>query len=90
MSWKKQEFVWTEEHDVAFMKLKEMLTPPPVLAFPRFDYLFIVETNASSRAFGTVLTQKQESGKIKPVYYTSRKLSQPRRTTERAGGRLWR
>lgn len=39
----------------AFELLKENITRPPVLAFPRFERSFNVETDASSTAVGAVL-----------------------------------
>ena len=70
----KSPFGWTEEACEAFLRLKEALTTAPVLAFPDFDLPFIVDTDASSRAVGAVLAQKQE-GRIHPIQYASLSLN---------------
>lgn len=40
---KNKEFLWMEEHEVAFIALKEKLMSSPVLAYPLFDSPFIDE-----------------------------------------------
>nr|KYP61599.1 Retrotransposable element Tf2 [Cajanus cajan]KYP61600.1 Retrotransposable element Tf2 [Cajanus cajan] len=44
---KKDNFHWTEQAQQAFDKLKHSLITAPVLAIPKFDLLFIVQTDAS-------------------------------------------
>lgn len=68
---KKKGLVWTEVHEEAFVALKEKLTSPPVLAYPRFYAPLVVDTYASSVAVGAVIAQKQADDKIHPVYDAS-------------------
>jgi len=42
MASKKEKFKWTVEGLVAFPKLKEMLTSPPMLAYPNHEKQFFV------------------------------------------------
>ncbi len=44
----------------------------PVLAFPDFSLPFTLETDASIKGLGAVLSQKgQEDGRVHPVAYAS-------------------
>ena len=69
------EFNWTGECQIAFSTLKEKLTEVPVLAYPNFDTPFVLETDASIKGLGTVLSQSQDDGKLHPVAYASRALT---------------
>ena len=71
------EFVWTPECQTAFETLKQMLITAPVLAYPSFDREFVLETDASTMGLGAVLAQVQDDGRIHPVAYASRAVSQP-------------
>ena len=51
-------FLWSEECGEAFRALKDRLTNDPVLAYPDFDQDFTVETDASIRGLGAILSQK--------------------------------
>jgi hypothetical protein len=53
-------FEWTEEHQVAFTALKHVITMALVLHIPWEDLLYLVETDASGVALGTVLSQQHE------------------------------
>ena len=69
------EFYWSTECQVAFEQLKLKLTGSPVLAYPKFDRCFVVETDASGIGLGAVLSQSQDDGELHPIAYTSRALS---------------
>ena len=69
----------TEEMQQAFDELRIKLTSPPVLAYPDFGKLFVVETDASSVSVGAVLAQKKEDGKIHPIQYASRTMNKSER-----------
>ena len=69
----KKEWKWEEEHQRAFEELKEKITSQLVLALPRREGKFRVETDASGHAIGGVLSQEQE-GKWKPIAFLSRTM----------------
>lgn len=66
---------WTSEHQIAFEELKTNLTKAPILAYPSFGQNFTLETDASIRGIGAVLSQKQADGRSHPVAFASRGLS---------------
>lgn len=68
---KDQPFIWTEECTEAFTALKKALTTSPVLAYPDFEKLFDITTDASSRAVGAILEQE---GRV--IFYASKTLTQ--------------
>ncbi|XP_035544148.1 uncharacterized mitochondrial protein AtMg00860-like [Juglans regia] len=53
----KNGFVWTQEAELAFKKLKEAVTRPPVLALPDISKPFTVECDASGKGIEAVLMQ---------------------------------
>ncbi|KAI7813488.1 hypothetical protein IRJ41_018565 [Triplophysa rosa] len=65
---------WTEQCQQAFTKLKAALCGGPLLHSPNFSLPFILQTDASDRGLGAVLSQLVE-GEERPVLYLSRKLS---------------
>lgn len=74
----RKQFIWTEEAEVAFRKLKEALISAPILANPDFDVPFIIETDSSDIAIGAVLVQIQR-GERRTIAYFSKKLSSTQR-----------
>ena len=68
------EFVWTKECQEGFNALKQALTSAPVLAYPDYAKPFILETDASLKGLGTVLSQKGDDGVVCIIAYASRSL----------------
>ncbi|KAJ1164023.1 hypothetical protein NDU88_004470 [Pleurodeles waltl] len=72
----KKGFVWTEAAEAAFQELKRVFTQAPILRHPDTTKQFIVVTDASERAIGAVLLQRQEDDGLEhPVFYLSHILS---------------
>ena len=59
----------------AFDEIKNALSSPPVLYYPDFNKRFIVATDASNKAIGAVILQKDENGREHPIQYASRCLN---------------
>ena len=66
--------VWGPECDTAFTTLKNRLCSSPILRSPDFSRPFILQTDASDRGVGAVLSQLDDEGIDHPVAYYSRKL----------------
>lgn len=64
---------WNQDCQAAFDSLKQVLTSPPVLAYPIYTKPFIVEVDASNDGLGAVLSQEQD-GQVRPIAYASRAL----------------
>ena len=73
---KEKVFEWTSECTTAFNLLKDALTSPPVLVYPKFgpNSEFILETDASYVGLRAILSQRQEDGRVNPIAYASRGL----------------
>ena len=54
--------------------LKDLLTSPPILAYPNFTAKFVLHTDASGEDLRAVLEQEQD-GKLHPVACASRSLT---------------
>ena len=59
----------------AFDHLKAACLQAPILAFPDFNRPFLLETDASRKGLGAVLSQKQADGWYHPITYASRVMS---------------
>lgn len=68
---KTTEFIWTQECENSFNKLKYALTHAPVLAYPDFKKKFRITVDASMFACGAYISQEND-GIDKPIAYISR------------------
>ena len=60
----------------AFDRLKAACLQAPILSFPDFNKMFLLETDASGRGLGAVLSQKQADGRYHPIAYASRVMNE--------------
>ena len=60
----------------AFEHLKAACLQAPILAFPDFNKPFLLETDASGRGLGAVLSQKQADGRYHPIAYASHVMNE--------------
>ena len=65
---------WTDKEQVSFELLIEKLIKYPILQFPDFNQPFILTTDASGYATGTVLSQEMNK-EDKPIALASRTLN---------------
>ena len=75
---KETEFVWTVQCNEAFLKLKQLLTTAPILAYPIASGRYTLDTDASEKAIGAVLSQEQ-NGHERVIAYYSRSLTRRER-----------
>ena len=60
----------------AFDHLKAACLQAPILSFPDFNKPLLLETDASRRGLGAVLSQKQADGRYHPIAYASRVMNE--------------
>ena len=72
---KNKKVEWAPECEESFLKLKEICTETPVLAYADYERPFKLMTDASKKGLGAVLSQVGEDGRERPVAFASRTLS---------------
>ena len=78
-------FIWSLECQQAFDVLKSKLVGDPIMAFPKPEGKYILDTDASNVAAGAVLSQVQD-GQERVIAYWSKGWSQAQKnysTTKR-------
>ena len=75
---KSARFVWTEDCEEAFNKLKQALSSAPILGYPMAEGQYILDTDASNFAVGGVLSQVQD-GEERVIAYGSKSLKKAER-----------
>ena len=81
-------FIWTEECEESFEKLKQAPIIAPILRSPYWAKPFHVHIDASNYAIGCILAQAYEGNMDLPVSYASSQLNSVEKnytTTEREG-----
>ena len=76
---KKAKYVWTDDCQKSFDKLKAILRSAPVLLAPSFDKEFKLAVDASDVGAGSVLLQEDDNGVDHPVCYFSKKFNKHQR-----------
>ncbi|GBO01594.1 Retrovirus-related Pol polyprotein from transposon 412 [Araneus ventricosus] len=74
----KSNFNWTDECEKSFISLKQALTSPLILIYPRIDKDFILDTDGSNEGTGAVLFQNI-GNEERVIAYFSKRLSKPER-----------
>lgn len=73
---KGQSFIWSEECQKSFEKIKQLLCSQPILEIFDRDLPINIHTDACLQGVGAILKQTQTDGKEKPVAYFSKKLNE--------------
>ena len=68
------DFIWSEACTASFEEVKNILTTAPVMAYPRDEGGYILDTDACDVSIGAALSQIQD-GQEKVIAYGSRKLN---------------
>ena len=68
-------FEWNYEQESAFLAIQELVKNSRLLASPDLEKDFIIFCDASAKALGAVLCQKDENNIIRPIEFASRKLT---------------
>ena len=71
---KRSKVQWTPEAQESFDALKETCSKTPVLAYADYSKEFILQTDASERGLGAVLSQKDGENKERVIAFASRTL----------------
>ena len=72
---KNASFQWTETHETDFQKLKEVFTSQECLACLDQKKDIFLQVDASIQGVGASLMQKDQQGRLKPVAYVSKSLT---------------
>ena len=67
-------FQWSNEHQLAFRKLQEMITNLPTVRSPMPSMPLRLYLASNDKAVGTLITQEVENGIEQLIYYVSRAL----------------
>ena len=73
---KKVQFQWTENEQFAFEELKRKFAEKPILATFDLEKPITLETDASDYVIGACILQPDDQGRLHPIAYYSRKLSE--------------
>jgi hypothetical protein len=71
--------VWNDAALRAFEQMRNSLAHKPLLRGPDYSKIFVIQTDASTRAVSAILSQEDDAGDEHPIAYASRKLL-PRET----------
>jgi hypothetical protein len=58
---KNTKFLWQDEHQKAFLQMKQLISTETMFTYSNFDDPFIVHTDASTKQIGGVVSQNNKS-----------------------------
>src|SRR6266498_3578206 len=70
---KETPYIWEEQQQQAFERLKQVISTVPVLVHPDFNRPFILYTDASKEGLRVILAQEGQNKRIHPVTFISYK-----------------
>ena len=73
-------FIWDDDHQEAFDKLKAIVSSGQVMGHPDFRKEFILDVDASDYALGAELSQVEDNGQERPIFFASRHLVKEERS----------
>ena len=82
-------WAWSEECEKSFSTLRDILTSDMVLAFPQWDKPFFVEVDGSGSGVGAMLSQEDDTGKLRPLAYYSSGLTATQRNYSASKIECW-
>ncbi|CCO37087.1 Retrotransposable element Tf2 155 kDa protein type 1 [Rhizoctonia solani AG-1 IB] len=68
---KEVKWQWTDKEEGAFRELQQAIINAPVIVHADPSKPYFLETDASGAALGSVLSQRQEDGRLHPIGYLS-------------------
>ncbi|CEL53147.1 hypothetical protein RSOLAG1IB_11279 [Rhizoctonia solani AG-1 IB] len=68
---KEVKWQWTDKEEQSFRELQRAIINAPVIVHANPSKPYFLETNASGAALGSVLSQRQEDGRLHPIGYLS-------------------
>ncbi|CCO37613.1 Retrotransposable element Tf2 155 kDa protein type 1 [Rhizoctonia solani AG-1 IB] len=68
---KEVKWQWTDKEETAFRELQRAIINAPVIVHADPSKPYFLETDASGAALGSVLSQRQEDGRLHPIGYLS-------------------
>ena len=71
---KNKSFIWSDEAEAAFVKIKTCMASHPILVTPNFEKQFYIACDASDRAIAACLFQVIDKFEH-PICYISQKLN---------------
>jgi len=72
-------FNWSKECNDNFKEIKDYLCSSPILAIFDPNLPIYIFTDASKKGIGAILKQPQKDNTIKPVFFFSKKLTEPQK-----------
>ena len=78
---------WDKRRQKSFDRVKELMASAQTMAYFNKELETRIQVDASPVGLGAILTQRQENGEFRPVYFASRTLS--RRGTPRLKKNHW-